>query len=240
MLPVLFANGMAGAVLFNCYSLTTYVLTMKDSEFSYYKQFLCGGIAGGCHSIIGTPLDKISQIPIQEFVDQREIGMFRVTMNAINKQIVDGGNGLRRYQVLWKEFKVIAIKDSIGFSMFFGVFESMRHLGRKLATHLQKEYGDERSIVYTISNTATLLTAGALAGLSFQLTSYPIEQLRSIHSQKSTQPLNLVSIRNILKSAGCKRMFHGIHGQLLRTMPPSAVGLFIYEVASRHFWDQEN
>jgi hypothetical protein len=131
MLPLIVANSMVGALLFNIYGMVQYNLFIKDKKFNYYQSFLAGFSAGSLQTILSTPLENIQRaIPILEMVEKPNESMIRVTIEAIKKTLRKHEKGmLERFRFLYHSFYLNFIKDGLGFMVFFGTFECTMHIG---------------------------------------------------------------------------------------------------------------
>ncbi|KAJ3058211.1 hypothetical protein HK102_010622, partial [Quaeritorhiza haematococci] len=136
---------MVGAVLFNVYAKVSDNLALKDRGFLFYHPFMAGGIAGAGQSLLATPLENVQRvIPPLELVERRGEGMIRVTYGAVRRALVQSSAGSvdwmdkwkRRLRFLYGGLGYVAFKDSIGFSIFFGVFEGVRHIGKGIVAEM--------------------------------------------------------------------------------------------------------
>ncbi|KAJ3122694.1 hypothetical protein HK098_002530 [Nowakowskiella sp. JEL0407] len=194
--PLLVANGAVAAVLFNTYG--SYSDYLSRDGFRYHHPFVAGYVAGLAQSILSTPLDNIQRaIDPSELVAQRSMGILRYTVRSIESKIPTK-SPLEFSRFLFHALPYVALRDSLGFMMFFGVFEGLRKVGGKLAEdailHAKKEQTSE-SNPYSPYLTrfqiggyraSSVLFAGAMAGSAFQLVVYPLEQLRPLILKSET------------------------------------------------------
>ncbi|KAJ3415413.1 hypothetical protein HDV05_005007 [Chytridiales sp. JEL 0842] len=212
MLPLLVANSIVGAVLFNTYSYTFDALSNSsldtadpDSKGHYAHPFVAGAIAGAAQSIVSTPLDNLNRrINIAEIIASRKNeGVIGVVSKAIKTTLfVPSTTPFDRAKFLWGGLGLTATKDTVGFSLFFGVFESLRKSGKRAASHLhsslfvaprtptatpppqeeEEEHEEQQKrrkhpLSLTLLNVAAVIAAGSLAGISYQTVIYPIDRL---------------------------------------------------------------
>jgi hypothetical protein len=83
-----------------------------------------------------------------------------------------------------------------------------------------------------VADGVVIIMSGAVGGACFQTIAYPLTKLQ-MESRKISVPNS--RYRNglrLLKKNGLFHYFKGVHTQLLRAAPPSAIGLFVYELSS--------
>jgi hypothetical protein len=272
------ANSAVGVILFTTYGYINDTLQNKDKSFEFYQPFVAGFISGVAQSGLAVPLENIqNHIQMNELIENRQKGMIRVTYDAI-KQVMPSGFW-KRVRFLYHRGFLTCMRDSLGFTMFFGVYEGARHVlkgivgilyGAQDPLNLSDEYAvleqirnrfktwkrieemyqgslEEKQVSFTIANAAAVITSGAIAGMAYQLVTYPLDRVKPflLHEFRERgeghlwRRVNgrLRGTRRVLKKHGVSSFFRGIRGQLIRTMPPSALGLLVYELASNHFWD---
>ncbi|KAJ3045702.1 hypothetical protein HDV00_007828 [Rhizophlyctis rosea] len=317
MLPLLFMNACAGAVLFNVYGLTVDYLASPELEL--HHPFIAGTLAGASTAVIATPIDNIrSRIDPMHLVDNRKEGMLRFTYRTVKDVLPPGP--MDKARVLYKGLGFTAVKDGLGFGMFFGIFEGLRKIGKGAVAdffgrgptrgHYQGFGNYERdepadskgissslprarqSFLHTAANSAVVITAGAAAGMGYQLVIYPVDNIPAVVAahklSKIMDPISAEAVAatvapsyaedgfhnnnfrgvgaatasggatnlkgsaqsaipsftwrevfQVIRQSGLRPFYKGITPQLIRVMPPSAVGLFAYEVASSQLWDDD-
>ena len=333
MLPLLFANAMAGAILFNVYGIT--VDTLASPTLHFHHPFIAGTLAGASTALIATPIDSIrARIDPLKLVENRQEGVLRFTYRTVKDVLPQ--SAWERTKILYKGVGFTAFKDGLGFGMFFGTFEGLRKIGKglvadwfghsslprnghyqgfgnerehspgsqptKLPPHQQQQQQQKHSLPHTIANSFAVITAGATAGMAYQLVIYPVDNIPAVvaaHKLKQVMDpaaaervaatvapsyaedgfhnnnfrssaavsstvetaamgegvgvkLNGASpssttvpsftwkeVWKVVRNEGVSPFYRGIAPQLIRVMPPSAVGLFAYEVASSQLWDDD-
>ncbi|KAJ3397576.1 hypothetical protein HDU92_006371 [Lobulomyces angularis] len=139
MLPLMLANAFVGAVLFNVYAITSDFL-----EFTYgfqYKNAFAGGFLGGFfQSFLSVPLDNIQRsISGKDLINYRSDGVFKVLKLTLEKILPPSSSKVNFWSLqkhvqkfLYKKFFFICLKDSLGFMMFFGIFEGMKNFSKTI------------------------------------------------------------------------------------------------------------
>lgn len=111
---------------------------------------------------------------------------------------------------LFRGWNGLALKDSVGFSLFFGVFENSRNVGKRIVDAQFPNPSFEKSLL----NSVVVLGAGGISGCCYQSVAFPVQKYIR------TRQLNAI--------------FNGILPVMARSVGPSAVGLFIYEFFNNH------
>ncbi|KAJ1560268.1 hypothetical protein HK096_009398 [Nowakowskiella sp. JEL0078] len=192
-LPLLAGNAAVATVLFNTYGYT-YDYLIKDG-FQYHHPFLAGFTSGLVQSVLATPFDNIQRvIDPTDLVAQRSIGMFRYTVRSVQANIPTNSiSSLSKF--LFHAFPFVAFRDSLGFMMFFGIYEGLRHAGKRNLSDFFKNKEltepndgsyDTQHIQKASTRAASVIFAGAMAGTAFQLITYPLEQIRPIIMNSET------------------------------------------------------
>ena len=95
--------------------------------------------------------------------------------------------------------------------------------------------------------TASVLVAGAIAGLSYEIISFPFEGIAVLMqlSTSSTASANSPTFRNLwscmqykLKEGGVPALYHGITPSLIRALPSYSASFYAYESALRYLNEQ--
>ncbi|KAJ3150458.1 hypothetical protein HDU86_006631 [Geranomyces michiganensis] len=148
IVPLLFANAVAGAVLFNVYAGTSAALARSregsdavDIEstsslaaamaFDHHHPFLAGALAGASTALVSTPIDNVKAIITPEdIIGNRHIGMARFAIQTCKKALKDEHTTYGRLRRLYRGGGFLAAKDAAGFGMFFFFFENLRRIGK--------------------------------------------------------------------------------------------------------------
>ncbi len=132
------------------------------------------------------------------------------------------------------------MRDCLGFCMFFGVFESMQRFGKRWTSkHWNYPITDakirpDRTRSLAIADGVVVILSGAVGGACYQTVTYPLLKLQSeaerLHLRYPKPPFELGLA--LIKRRGLFHYYRGVQSQLIRAMPPSAIGLFVYEISS--------
>ena len=181
---------------------------------------------------------------------------------------------VRRMRVLWSGWSVNIVKDGLGFTLFFGFFETTRIWGKRWVknmhesphdthhpcpdgndTHTENWNASQRKpITMTLGRVGAVIVAGSLAGMGYQLISYPFDRIVVVSSQGGggvDNRLHTFSSESTWRDfqalfqrhglyKGVTTLYRGIGNQLMRVAPPSAIGLLIFEIANSQLWDDED
>ncbi|KAI8852403.1 mitochondrial carrier domain-containing protein [Chytridium lagenaria] len=257
MLPLLICNSIVGAVLFNAYSLSMHLLTTEvpthDDEYEVkHHPFTSGAIAGAFQSLLATPIDNITRR-----VDPAQVAARRG--EAMPKE----GGRWAKMKFMYHGLPYNLVKDSMGFSLFFGLFETTRTMGKRFVIDLHDTYfwprryfyppeygldpvtGDPKSrptLSVTLGTVAAVIGAGSLAGAGYQVVAYPFDRLPKVRPKADEMEVKVDwgKAWKLVKRKGVAPFYRGIGTQLVRVAPPSAVGLLIFELANSQLWDEDD
>lgn len=135
-----------------------------------------------------------------------------------------------RYKTVRNRYKGLVfnmLRDSLGFSLFFGVFESCQHLGQN-AIH---KYIPKDSTLHPWSETIVLIASGTLGGISYQTMNHPFLRIRN-RMERLGQPekARVRDIVDVTRARGIGYLFKGLAGSMVRVVPPSALALCLYKL----------
>ncbi|TPX61197.1 hypothetical protein PhCBS80983_g01235 [Powellomyces hirtus] len=143
IIPLLFANAVAGAVLFNVYASTISALSTSPDDahsssslaaalaFDHHHPFIAGALAGASTALIATPIDNIkANISPADIVAHRHEGMMKFTYRTCQSALKDEKNLWAKCKRLYKGVGFLAAKDACGFGLFFFFFENIRKVGK--------------------------------------------------------------------------------------------------------------
>ncbi|TPX30746.1 hypothetical protein SmJEL517_g05762 [Synchytrium microbalum] len=223
--PVLVVNSIVGMVLFNVYSLTL----EKLSKHINHASFIAGAAGGFAQAVISTPLENIMNlVGRHKIVEGRKEGILGTLRKELVIQVEQDHFKRGKIVTLYKDFTFTAIRDASSFALFFGVFETFKDIG--------KQYVKESASVYGISeqhvgwlNGACVVSAGALGGIFHQMVVFPLERWKSlVQDDTSSRWSTWIHVARKQRVGG---LWKGVGPQLLRATPPSALALFVYELA---------
>ncbi|KAJ3259588.1 hypothetical protein HK103_002142 [Boothiomyces macroporosus] len=238
VLPFLFANAIVGGVLFNVYTISGDYLKSLSPTHQCWHDFSAGAIAGCVQTLLSTPLARFhTELQKADFVKRRHDGLHKIS-NDVYKQIPG-----EKHKHLFRGMGYNCIRDTAGFSMFFGVFESLSYYGKIFNSKLWKfdrNSHNSRPTTLACADGLIVIGSGAFAGAAYQSVVYPLDKLKKeVQNVKklTNQTSNLRIASSIVQHNGVGSFFRGIAPQLVRVMPPSALGLFVYELTSE--WIQK-
>ncbi|ORY46046.1 hypothetical protein BCR33DRAFT_678815, partial [Rhizoclosmatium globosum] len=135
--PLLLVNSLIGAFLFNTYTFSSHFLESKFKQDPSSKQkqlsfdwipFVSGGIAGASQSLLSTPVDNMQHLvsPHHE-PNSTTPGTHTTRQPYLHQRLL---TRLAPYKPLYQNFSLTCTRDSIGFALFFGLFENGRDFGK--------------------------------------------------------------------------------------------------------------
>ncbi|KAJ3251085.1 hypothetical protein HDU77_006144 [Chytriomyces hyalinus] len=143
---------------------------------------------------------------------------------------------------LYHNFRITCLKDSVGFALFFGVFENMRDFGKRMVLRFQDWQGTEhhsnpimKGVTITGPQALAVVGAGGLAGMGFQAVGYPIDRIQAeIQGRAQAGHVRESWIHAYNRIGGFREVYRGIGAQFVRVVPASAVGLFVFEMVNEY------
>ncbi|KAH8928037.1 hypothetical protein BT69DRAFT_1293652 [Atractiella rhizophila] len=264
LLPPIVVNTAIGLVLFGTYTSSTTYLSTLTSLSPTTTAFLSGGLAGACQSLISIPIDNVRthlrsstykswislvvetfkpSAPVPRVSEHSEGRMKGTSTRALFRQYAHTGFSMGGLSVC---------KDTLGFALFFSIFESFRSLGSQAASYIDpdaKETRGRRKPLAIAAQASTILLGGTLAGSSFVLVSKPFERARGVVARRREEwavrssgsgtmerrPTVSGALRNETSLKGWKWLFKGGVGRRTRiwsVVPPYAFGFLVYAVVS--------
>eukprot|EP01134_Creolimax_fragrantissima_P004716 CFRG4716T1 len=206
--PALLANVSENAVLFACYgSIQRFIRrtqgTPDDEELSLLQKASAGALSACATSFVLTPTELVKcQLQV---LNQGKDGP-KLSVIDVFKRIVktDGILGLQR------GLSGTFIRECPGnFAMFFGY-----EFARKMLTPEGKQLED--------LHPASIAIAGAVSGITFWGTVYPIDLVKT-HMQTSASSRSFLEVgTSIYKASGIKGLYSGVGPCLLRSLPANA------------------
>jgi hypothetical protein len=252
VLPPLFANGACGAVLFTVYEGVQPRFERDWRERQRHKQLrkrmqdqsysasipmptstyvMAGAMAGAVHAVVATPLDAVQvRLEVRDFLMGRFSG-FMDFARSTAKELGAGG--------LYRGFLFTLIKDVLGYSVFFGVFDSAKsYLRERKRQRVQGDKNDPHWSSDVFLGTAAVLASGAAAGAAYQLIDHPLDRIRSAvmihHTGENTVGFYATAWRRCQRLAyragGWQAwLYQGLTTNLIKAVPATSLGLFCYE-----------
>ncbi|KAJ9083199.1 hypothetical protein DSO57_1037125 [Entomophthora muscae] len=195
--------------------------------------YLAGGLAGLAQSFIATPFDSVkTRMETQQLLDGKHRSMSLYYKRVFKKLGVSGA---------YRGLAFTSFKDSLGFAVFFGVFESSKRTISSLYPIETQEYRDSNRWSTTIRNSSTTILSGMSAGLAFQTLDYPLEKVRTMlliragrMELKRPYVTKLYSktfkqVYSLIRIDGISFFFKGLSTSLYKAVPATAFGFACYE-----------
>lgn len=143
--PPLLANSLVGFTLFTTYTVTEAALKYFPSEpvSQYYIPFISGATAGAAQSIVSSPLDNIRAVLASrsakpdtvEWKGWRHIAVEALFPKWLTTTIPFKQSPVRFvlnwFKSTWSLFQFTLLRDSLGFAVFFSIFELSRSLAKR-------------------------------------------------------------------------------------------------------------
>ncbi|TPX59957.1 hypothetical protein SpCBS45565_g07608 [Spizellomyces sp. 'palustris'] len=204
IIPLLFANAVAGAVLFNVYATTISALSSSETSssslsaalaFDHHYPFIAGALAGASTSLVSTPLDNIkANVSPAQLVAHRHEGMLRFTYRTVREALKDERSVWAKCRRLYKGIGFLAAKDACGFGFFFFFFEGFRKFGKGMVADMwalrdgaegqdgvpNGEGPKRRPLSLVCANATAVIAAGAAAGSAYQMIIYPLDNIPAV------------------------------------------------------------
>ena len=238
VLPLLLLNSTIGMVLFNTYTISLHYL--KSVQHSLLNPFACGFFAGTTQAIIANPLYRIQKsLSKTAHADNRRTGVLKLYLETYHNNLPKGG--LEKLRYLYKGISYNLLKDSVGFALFFGTFESSSHLGKLMIRRIWGESASShffnnnkgstaRPRELAVASALVTISSGALAGAMITSFSYPMDRLK--YETKKFENNMKSAVAHVHQNGGMGFLYRGISNVLLKSVPASSLGLFVYEVTS--------
>ncbi|EPZ35890.1 Mitochondrial substrate/solute carrier domain-containing protein [Rozella allomycis CSF55] len=221
IIPPLFVVAIMKAMTFTIYE------TFKDKTlylFDHYKVLrnhdatrnlliasTAGGITGFCTTLVASPLEMIKiHVQLQRLMDSKPRGSLGTGVYIFRTL------GIRRG--LYKGFMSHVLRDFIGTSVYFGLYESLKHLFIEISSFKKMSY----------------MAAGGIAGTLSWLVIFPIDLVKS-RVQKDALIKDSVynNFRHALKSSmkigGFPGLYNGMAATIIRAFPIHSINFLVYE-----------
>jgi len=229
MLPLLLANSLGGMLLFTTFESTNHALQARVS--SRAAPFGAGFVGGAVQTLVSTPIETLATHLSSSTVAQRTNESLVKHAYALLSSIPAS----HRLGVLYRGLTYNALKDGVGFAVFFGAFEHTKERA-PVSAHWASPY----------ARGVDTLVAGACAGIAFQTLTYPLDVLRPLLFPVCKVPTHAsptgcwaARIPGLLTTHGLAYVYSGMSAQLAKAVPVSAVALFVYEWAKLNVWDED-
>ncbi|KAI8916373.1 mitochondrial carrier domain-containing protein [Gorgonomyces haynaldii] len=230
-IPLFILNGLIGTVLFNGYSESLKIFQLLHSDLA---SFAAGGVGGFLQTLLATPFENFQRsIAPQQVSQHRHRGWHKIGQHAY-KSLPSTSLGKLRH--LYSGLSVHLVRDSLAFAMFFGVFDNLRDRGKRLVHQSLDTMNIKSKKSQIMLNAGIVVGSGALAGACYQAVNVPLNRI-SRHLEAKGEAITLWRSVRAVYNNGLRPFYVGMSSQLVRVMPPSALALFVYEVASNGLTD---
>ncbi|KAJ2628053.1 mitochondrial ornithine carrier protein [Coemansia sp. RSA 1290] len=202
----------------------------NQSSLSLSQLFVCGGLSGAICAFVISPVElikcKLQVENVQAYSSNsaskpKFTGPLSVLAHLLKTQGIAG---------LYKGILPTVARETIGVGFWFGTYELVC---RRL---LQMQGKGEKSEL----GPASIVLAGGCAGIGYNITSYPIDVVKSFiqtddvrDAAAKQKPGILSTIRTVYARGGIPAFYRGLGITLLRAFPANAAMFMTYEYLSR-------
>ncbi|CAI5758624.1 unnamed protein product [Candida verbasci] len=215
------------SILFTCYNFSNVYLTKSFhlSDDNFAVKCLSGAFAGFAASFILTPIELVKcQLQVSNLVTRTgstNIHTYStIIMKILNEKGIIG---------LFHGLESTIVREVFGTSIWFGTYE-----------YINQYYRNTKD-TYIKNESLRLLISGAMAGLTFNLSVFPIDTIKSniqtFDLRNHGKPkLNSWQITKYIlsKPGGFKNLYNGLGITLIRSIPANAIIFYSYEVLKQN------
>lgn len=169
--PLVAFNSASGLLLFHSYQMMHSAL--PDSALS---PALAGAFSGSLTALLTTPLENLYRV-LPPDGNPRTL---RIRVKEASKGF-SGPRTWKKLQFAYSGLVFAAMKDALGFSLFFGVYTALKQ-SRPVSRFLPAKSNepDPTESTFIIPPKALdILLAGSLSGAAFQLATIPLDRIRT-------------------------------------------------------------
>ncbi len=229
LMPPLVGNAPLNALLFATDGAATRTLSdyreVPKGDLRTSDQALCGASAGFVGSFVMSPTELIKcQLQVQM---GREKAQFLGASDCVRALIAESGF----FSGLYRGFYVTALRDTPSYALYFCVYKQMKSIWSWL---LGVDSNNESIISSSNRETAAMLMAGGLAGMSCWAVIYPIDVIKSnVQSMPLSTPRGerrmLTVATGLYRRGGVLPFVNGFGTTMVRAFPVNAVTFAGYE-----------
>ncbi|KAJ3383644.1 hypothetical protein HDU92_004030 [Lobulomyces angularis] len=192
--------------------LKSYYNLKHSDQLSIKLLSLSGFLSGICTSFILTPVEFVKcNLQVQTHSSN-----LLSPLQLINDTVKNNG-----FVGLFKGLNGTLLRVSIGSAAWFGSYEIV-------CKYLSKNKTSKNDL-----NSLELMTAGAVAGMTYNAAFFPADVIKSrLQTQNSKSFIKVA--KSIYSESGCKGFFRGFSITVLRSAPSSALIFSIYELLNRN------
>lgn len=193
----------------------------KSNDTPLWIKSVSGGISGFMAAFILSPVELIKcKLQVANLSNKSSY-----TYSTIIKQILKN-NGVTG---LWSGLSSTILRESGGTSIWFTTYELS-------SSYLAKNNSNYENV--------NLLFSGALSGVFFNLSMFPIDTIKSniqtfdiLHNSKGNRkiPTFWQTSKYLFRNGGVRSLYHGLGITLLKSVPANALIFYVYEVLKKNF-----
>ncbi|KAG2735305.1 hypothetical protein G9P44_001519 [Scheffersomyces stipitis] len=217
------------AVLFSSYnyasSLFMNKLNYSEQNLPFWTKCVSGGFAGVIASFVLTPVELVKcQLQVANLSSSAEHKS--VSYVSLIKRILTQEKGVFG---LWNGLSSTLVREAVGTSIWFGTYEYVSH---QFKTHKPT----------SINEDVQLLISGAMAGITFNFSVFPVDTIKSnIQTYDILNPnkkhIGFLEFTKMLlaRPGGITNLYNGLAITLIRCVPANALIFYSYELLKRNF-----
>lgn len=212
----LFGASMEYASLFWTYDLSKLVISksLGSEELQFKHKVVAGGASGLITSFVLTPIELIKcQMQVNNLNNGKRYNLLD-TISRIYHQD-------RKISSFWKGQSSTLFRETGGTMFWFGTYEY-------LTLYFQKQNNR------TQNSSLELLTSGAAAGITYNLSFYPFDTIKSVMQTSTTPQTYLQVIKRLYLNGGVRNFYTGCGITLVRALPSNAIVFYLYQTMKTH------
>ncbi|KGQ88079.1 mitochondrial ornithine carrier protein [Candida albicans P94015] len=228
------------AILFSSYNFGSTVITNylnKNNDKNQYTnetlpfsgKILAGGFAGFMASFVLTPVELVKcQLQVSNLSSDKSHHTYgTIIKSTIRDRGIIG---------LWKGLNLTIVREVIGTAIWFGTFEYVNDYYKKV-----KE-------PWVSNKDVQLLIAGAMAGVTFNFSMFPVDTIKSniqthdlFNNNRNSNSMGKhmgfwQTTRSIItKPGGILNLYNGLGITMVRCIPANALIFYTYELLKQNF-----
>lgn len=217
VLPQFLVNSFIGVSLFSSYNF--FLEKFKQNNLNL-PHFSAGFFSGIINATVSAPFDSkmINEMTKNAALSPKKYNsMWQVYKDGFRKQTT---------KQMYKGLVVNMLKDSVGFCVFFGTYNTLFEYFQNLSKSNSKN-NKINSYYYPLSS----ILSGMVAGLGYQLVEYPMIKIHTeyIESNKNIRQPFLFIKRKISSKNFIKNYYFGFSSCLYKSLPASTLGIVFYQ-----------
>ncbi|KAI9505433.1 mitochondrial ornithine carrier protein [Coemansia spiralis] len=223
--------------------------TPNEADLSLPQLFASGGLSGTLCAFVISPVElvkcKLQVENVQGYgspnastaTKVRFTGPISVVAHLLRTQGIAG---------IYKGITPTVARETVGVGFWFGAYELVcRRLLQLKQRRVAQDGGQPRKLAKDDLGPAGIVLAGGCAGITYNLTSYPIDVVKSfIQTADVRQPSAnaqavqerpgiLSTVRTVYSRGGIPAFYRGLGITLIRAFPANAAMFMTYEYLSR-------